>query len=76
MSLQEEIAFERNQRLIGKEMRVLLDGKSSREGKLTARTEGNLLIEVEANEDKIGSIVKIKVDSARAWQLTGVMLEE
>ena len=76
MELQEEIAFERNQRLVGKEMRVLCDGKSTRENKLTARTEGNLLIEVEAPEEKIGSIVKIKVDSARAWQLTGVMLEE
>ncbi len=75
MSLQEEIAQRRNLNLVGRKMRVLLDGVSSRAGRLTGRTPGNLLIEVEAPESMVGTFADIIVDSARAWQLTGALEE-
>ena len=74
MALQERIAQERNARLVGQTMRVLIDGVSSREGYLTARTPGNLLIEIEAPACKIGTFADITVTEARAWQLKGNVL--
>lgn len=71
MALQEIIAKERNTHLVGQNMRVLLDGVSSREGKLTARTPGNLLIEVEAPACFVGTFADITVTESHAWQLKG-----
>ena len=75
MDLQEEIAQERNKNLVGKDMRVLIDGYSERNGRLTARTPGNLLIEIETDKPLIGEFADITVTEARAWQLVGKIKE-
>jgi len=74
MQKQEQIAKERNAALLGKNLRVLFDGVSDRDGYLTARTPGNLLIEVQAPVSLVGSFANITVSEAHAWQLKGTLV--
>lgn len=64
-----------NKNQIGKVVNVLVEGKSSKEGKLFGYTETNKLINFIAPANLIGKIVKIKVTSAKTWSLDGELYE-
>lgn len=69
--LQEEIAAEKNAELLGKTFRVLVEGGGRKDGYLSSRTEGNVIIEFEGSEDLIGSFCLVKVTQAKTWILLG-----
>lgn len=61
-----------NQRLIGNEYNVLVEGKSKNNEQLyTGRTSQNKVVVFEAKDDYIGKIKKIKIISEHLWYLKG-----
>ncbi|WP_130807078.1 tRNA (N6-isopentenyl adenosine(37)-C2)-methylthiotransferase MiaB [Senegalia massiliensis] len=71
-----EISLERNQNLIGKEVKVLVEEISKNDStKLSGRTDTNKLIHFEGNESLIGSVVNVKVNTAKTWTLEGEIIE-
>lgn len=72
--LYEEILPTLNQKMIGRIYKVLVEGKSKNNDKLyTGRTSQNKVVIFEANDDMIGKIVNIKIDSEHLWYLKGTI---
>ncbi len=73
MEVQEKVAMERNHSLVGQKLRVLIDGQ--KEDRLTARTGGNILVEIKADKDNIGQFKNVVITEAQAWQLKAELLD-
>lgn len=69
--LQERIAEGRNQKLLGKRFRVLVEGPGKKEGLLAGRTQGNLVIEFPGDDALVGAYAQVTVTEALAWMLRG-----
>lgn len=69
--LQERIAEGRNQRLLGKRFRVLVEGPGKKEGLLAGRTQGNIVIEFPGDDALVGAYSEVTVTEALAWMLRG-----
>ena len=63
--------LESNQKMIGKVVDVLVDGKSEKPGMLCGYTDTNKLINFVGDESLIGEIVKVEVLDAKTWSLDG-----
>lgn len=72
-SLQEKIAGERTASMNGKTYRVLVEEKGRKDGFLSGRTEGNVIIEFEGDENLIGSFVTVTVNDPKTWIVYGVL---
>ena len=62
---------EKNESYLGKEVEVLLEGKSDKEGILMGYTDTMKLVNVEADHSLIGQIVSVKILDAKTWSLNG-----
>ena len=72
LKVQEQIGFEDNQALVGKTLRVLIEGPGkSADGMLSGRTEGNRICEFPACGAEPGQFVQVKIKSAFNWAVTG-----
>jgi len=73
INLQQQISFELNQELIGKEEVVLVEGFSKKSDKfLSGRTDSNKVVILPFdNRIKIGSYIKVKVNRATSATLFG-----
>jgi len=69
---QMEIAAERNKANIGKTLRCLVE-KRLENGKLLARTEGNIRVMFDGDDVLIGSFINITIESAGPAQMMGLM---
>src|SRR5574344_1083914 len=70
--LYEEYLPDNNKKMIGKVYKVLVEGKSKNNDELyTGRTSQNKVVIFPANENKMGSIVNIKIESEHLWYLKG-----
>ena len=70
--LAEQIIQEKNKQYIGKEQKILVEGKSkTNEKTLTGRTETNKVVNFEGEEKLIGKILTIKIESEHMWYLKG-----
>ncbi len=70
--LQNEISRAKNEAMIGKTVRVLVDGKSKNNDKIyTSRTEGNKIVHFEADEDYTGKFINLKITRADTFALYG-----
>lgn len=69
---QHEIAFERNSALIGKNMKSLVE-KRLENGKLLARTEGNLRVVFDGSDDLIGEFVSLEIIGASPVQVMAAL---
>lgn len=67
---QVDISRERNNRLIGKKMKCLVE-KRLTNGKLLARTQGNHRVLFDGDEILIGSFVDLRIEKAGAVNLVG-----
>ena len=66
---------ENNRKYIGKVEKVLIEGYSRNNDKvLTARTDSNKVIIIEADSDMIGKVVNVKIISEHKWYLKGVII--
>ena len=70
------IKFEENNRkYIGKVEKVLIEGHSKNNDKtLTARTDSNKVVIIEADDSMIGKVVDVKIVSEHKWYLKGVIV--
>ena len=76
LALQNEIAKEKNQPLVGKPMRVLCDGVSKTNPSVySGRTEGNKIVFFEGSEADTGSFVTVVADRADAFAFYGKKTE-
>ena len=73
--VQNEIAYEKNQKYIGKEITVLVDGKSkNNESVYTSRTEGGKIVHFESENDNTGKFIKLKITKADTFALYGEII--
>ncbi len=76
-NLQQRIAIELNNLLVGQSCEVLVEGTSKSNPDLqTGRTRTNKLVHFPGPGDLSGKIVQVLITEARAWNLLGEMREE
>ena len=71
LALQREISTESYKRFVGREMRVLVDGKSKHEGYMTGKSSEFIIAEIKGDESLMGKFVNVKVTGAKNWAVTG-----
>ena len=67
--LQERLSKEHNDRLLGQEMELLVDGQGN--GRWRGRTRGNKLVFFEDTADRLGQMVHARITEATPWFLRG-----
>jgi tRNA-2-methylthio-N6-dimethylallyladenosine synthase len=68
---QSAIQYEVHRRMVGTEQKVLFDGRNpKREGQLVGRTEGNLVVNIEAPDGCIGRLLPVQIIDAGPHSLT------
>ena len=71
-ALQRMITMEKNEKLVGSVMEVLVEGKSRKGGRqLTGRTGTNKVVNLEGGPDIVGTIVPVRIDEAFQNSLRG-----
>ena len=72
LALQNEIAQEKNQAMVGSVVRVLCDGVSkNNKDAYSGRTEGNKIVFFAGDEQDTGRFVSVRIDRAEAFALYG-----
>ncbi len=75
LELQNQISLEKNQELVGKTVRVLVEGPSKNDASIfTGRTETNKLVHFTTTDDMIGKFVDIKILRAEPFNLRGEII--
>ena len=64
-----------NQKYLNKEVEVLIEDKSNKEGYLMGYTDTMKLVNVKCDESYLGSIVKVKITSVKTWSLDGELIK-
>jgi tRNA-2-methylthio-N6-dimethylallyladenosine synthase len=75
LALQKGITSENNKKQLHTTKEILIDGFSKRGGKLTGRTRGNKVVNVEGSADLIGSLAQVEIIASGANSLTGQICE-
>lgn len=70
LAVQEEIAAKRTSETVGKTYRVLCEGRS-KQGLVSGRTGGNVIIEFPGSDDCIGTFRDVTVTESLTWILRG-----
>lgn len=73
LKTQEEIAARRCASMVGETHRVLVEEQNEKNGLLSARTSGNIIVEVDGSTDLIGTFQNVEITEARNWILRGVL---
>ncbi len=69
--LQESIAGKRTANMKNKVYKVLVEGENEKDGLLTGRTEGNVIIEFVGDNNLIGKFVSVRVTNPKTWIVYG-----
>ncbi len=72
LKVQEQIAAQRCAGMVGNAYRVLVE-EQAREGVLNARTQNNIIVEIEAPAALIGTFQNVRITQARNWILRGCL---
>lgn len=70
LAVQEEIAAKRCASMVGDVEKVLVEDEG-KNGILNGRTSGNIIVELEAPKDTIGTFQNVRITNARNWILKG-----
>ena len=76
LEVQEEIAAKRCASMVGRTVRVLVEGKTDKDGILTGRTSGNIIVDFPGDESLVGDFANVKITKARNWILNGELEED
>lgn len=76
LEAQEKIGQKKLDAYIGKTLRILVEDKGKSQGRLTGRTDGNIIVDVKGPEAIIGSFINVKITSATNLILIGENAEE
>jgi len=72
MQVQNEISLKVNQKLIGEELPVLVEGPSKKNPALfNGRTNTNKIVLFPGNKNMIGQIIPVKITATKTWYLSG-----
>ena len=74
LKVQEEIAARRCASMVGKTVKILVEGKTDKDGILTGRTSGNIIVDFPGEENIIGEFAYVKITKARNWILNGELV--
>ena len=67
-------SLEKNKEYVSKNVSVLIEGKSDKEGILMGYTDTMKLVNVVGSESDIGKIVNVKITDAKTWSLNGEVI--
>ncbi len=72
-----EVCLKSNEKFTGKVLKVLVEGKTEKEGKITlnSRADNNKIVHFESNQYNIGDFVNVKITKAQTWCLYGEPVE-
>ena len=74
--LYEKILPKLNEKMVGKEYKLLVEGKSKTNDELyTGRTSQNKVVIFEADDSFIGKVVNVKIESQHLWYLKGEIVK-
>jgi tRNA-2-methylthio-N6-dimethylallyladenosine synthase len=77
IELQKEVSKKKNQRLVGKSLRVLVDEVSRRDKeRWKGKTRNNKTVVLEADKDILGTIAWVKIHDADSFTLFGKLEEQ
>lgn len=71
LQVQEEIAARRCAGMVGVVERVLVEERNEKNGLLSGRTAGSIIVEFPGDDQWIGHFVPVKITEARNWMLRG-----
>ena len=71
LNVQEKESEKYSSSLKGTVQKVLIDEKSSKEGVVTGRTSGNIIVEIEDSDKYIGTFQNVEITESKTWVLTG-----
>lgn len=71
LDVQEEIAAKRCASMVGKTVKVLIESETGKNDELNGRTSGNIIVELKAPKETIGTFQNVKITQARNWILKG-----
>ncbi len=74
LKTQEEIAAKRCKSMVGSTERVLVEEVNEKNGLLSCRTSGNIIVEVQGDTSLIGTFCDVKITEARNWILRGEII--
>jgi tRNA-2-methylthio-N6-dimethylallyladenosine synthase len=72
-AIQERILLQRNARLLGETVEVLVDG--SKNGRWQGRTRSDKLVFFDDERDRLGDLIKVEVTRTSPWSLQGVAVD-
>ena len=64
-------SLEKNKEYMNKIVKVLIEGKSDKEGILMGYTDTMKLVNVKTSENNIGKIIDVRIVDAKTWSLNG-----
>jgi tRNA-2-methylthio-N6-dimethylallyladenosine synthase len=73
LDVQEEIAAKRCASMVGNIEKVLIEG-TGKNGEVNGRTSGNIIVELNAPQDTVGTFQNVKITKARNWILKGELV--
>ena len=72
MEVQNKISLEKNMKLVGTNMEVLVESPSKTDSnRLTGRTRTNKIVNFSGEQSLIGTIINVKITKAQTWNLIG-----
>lgn len=71
LKTQEEIAAARCASMVGQTVRVLVEERNEKNGLLSGRTEGSVIVEFPGEDALIGQFCAVTITQARNWMLRG-----
>lgn len=74
LDTQRNISTKYCESMISRTEKVLVEKKSNTEGFLTARTQGNVVVEISGDESLVGKFVDVKIFGYKNWTLKGEIL--
>jgi len=68
-----ENCLKSNQKYLGREMEVLIEGFENHKGKniITGRTRNNKLVHIPSDTDRTGEFINVKITGCKTWYLNG-----
>lgn len=74
LQVQNGLTEQQCQKYVGKTVKVLIEGKSTKPGTLTARTQGNIIVDLAGDESLIGKFAMAEIVDTQNWFLKGKLI--
>ena len=77
IDVQNEIVKRKNMEYLGKKVEILVEGRSkTNPNKLTGRTRSNKIVHFTGDDNLIGQLVEVFIETVKTWSLEGVYTDD